>query len=249
MRIERREPPDSCSQSLPKKQPPTRERSSGILSCCLLCSTFYVELYQKHKKQQRVYDIYMPFDIGMGILVPLALHHFFGFPLTQEYILGGIIFSLLMDLDFLVAIFKDITKKTRGNSSHVHSHRDLFHYPLIYLPLGTFIASLFGSEWATLFFITSLIHFVHDSIGLGWGVQWLYPFSSTYYGFIYRYQPKGKKPFPLWQLYTIKKSEMKSAIEKWDDPHWIRNIYFKCHPYAIMEYVVFAIAILLLIIK
>src|SRR3989338_3986025 len=84
-------------------------------------------------------------DIGVGILSSIFISWFFNLPLTFLLIIGGIVFALLMDVDFLFYVFQ---------GKEVYRHRDLFHYPLIYLPLGTVLLYFFvGISWAAFFFL------------------------------------------------------------------------------------------------
>ena len=35
--------------------------------------------------------------------------------------------------------------------------------------------------WAMFFGLAVFLHFVHDSVGIGWGIKWLWPFSRKAY--------------------------------------------------------------------
>src|SRR3989344_8450420 len=105
----------------------------------------------------------MTLDIGIGIFAAIIVGKLFSLELTPLLIGLGIGFALLPDIDFLYSLARN------GHSNHraVAKHRDIIHYPLIYLPLGMLIALPFGFQWSLLFLLASLGHFLHDSIGIG----------------------------------------------------------------------------------
>ena len=81
----------------------------------------------------------MLLDIGIGIIAGIPLGNYFGPGFDWQYVLAGILISVLPDLDFVYYFFK------RGKDKDTKSdylHRDLIHHPLIYLPAGTLIIYL-----------------------------------------------------------------------------------------------------------
>lgn len=180
-------------------------------------------------------------DIGVGILLAIFVSKLFSLPLTASFLIGGIVFSLLVDIDY---IFHPGRKETPKS---FHKHRNLFHFPLLYIPLGMLIILFFNLPWAILFGLCSLAHFLHDSIGIGWGIQWLYPFSKNHYAFFYEYQPPYRKEkLPKKIIYVWKHKDIDKIEEKYGDKDWIRDIYLHCHPYAIVEFLVFILALIIL---
>lgn len=178
----------------------------------------------------------MPLDIGVGILSSIFLSRFFNVSLSSIFVDAGILFALLPDIDFLITSKKSIGPKG-------HEHRNILHYPLLFIPVGTLLIFFFDYRLAMLFAVTTFLHFLHDSIGIGWGVQWLYPFSRNHYGFLYQYD------LPRKFMYVWTAEEVEGLSREHGDPHWIKNIYFKLHPYAIIELMVFIIAVIILIIQ
>jgi len=180
----------------------------------------------------------MLLDIGVGIFAAILFNHVFATPLTPLFLTAGILFALSPDIDFLF-----VGKHAFGVKAY--QHRDLLHHPLIFIPAGMILVALFNWQWALLFGLTVALHFAHDSIGLGWGVQWLYPFSKNHYSFFYIYEsPKGKLPKKL--FYSWRHEDMDELEKNYGDKDWIKNIYLKFHPYAIVELLVFIAALIVL---
>lgn len=179
-------------------------------------------------------------DIGAGILISIFVSRLFDVPLSVTFIIGGIFFALLVDIDYIFYFFSNKSLK------NVHRHRDLLHYPLLYIPLGILFASFINVSWAVLFGLCSLAHFIHDSIGIGWGVQWFYPFTKDHYAFFYLYQPPNKEKLPKKFIYIWKHENISVLDFKYGDDNWIRDIYLKFHPYAVFEFLVFLISLIIL---
>ena len=77
-------------------------------------------------------------------------------------------------------------------------------------------------------------------------MQWLYPFTKDHYSFFYIYKPRWHKerlPNKLFYIWKHDKIDMLDA--RYGDPDWIRNIYLKWHPYAVAEFVVLFLALLM----
>lgn len=178
-------------------------------------------------------------DIGLGIFAAMAVSAWYDVPLTLLLAAAGIVLALLPDADFLFSVMR--------RRSAVH-HRDGLHYPLLYILIGGQAAAFFGQEWLSLFVLCSLAHFIHDSIGIGWGVQWLFPLVKDHYAVFYIYKPRGRSEYlPRQWLYRWKHEDIDALDARYGDPQWIRNVYVKWHPYAIIEAAVCVLAIAALI--
>jgi membrane-bound metal-dependent hydrolase YbcI (DUF457 family) len=182
-------------------------------------------------------------DFAIGILISIVFHSYTG--LKISYLLFySLLFAVLPDLDFV------IYKTLKIEPHRVYKHRNLFHYLLIYLPLGFAIIYLFNQTIAYLFVLASLFHFMHDSIAYGRGVRWLFPFSKNAYAFIYMYSRTKKGG--LWQkMFVFNKDNLNQFDCEHADKDWVKKIYYsfpQIHPIAIIEYSAFLISIIMLII-
>ena len=192
----------------------------------------------------------MLLDIGVGILIAIGVSKLFALPLTLFFVASGIFFSLLVDADALINL---IRYRGIGKS---YKHRDLFHIPLLYIPIGMIIVFIVSSmsdigntsstALSILFGLCSLAHFIHDSIGIGWGVKWLAPFSSDQYSFFYQYNAYQAGLASKHGVYVWKHGEIDTLEKKYGDKDWFRKIYLRFHPYGMLELLVFAIAVILL---
>lgn len=186
------------------------------------------------------YDARMPFDIGAGILIALGLGYIYPPENFALWVLLGVFFALLPDFDALINAVQ-----YRG-LDHEYSHRDLLHLPLLYTPIGTLCIYVFSPHVALLFALCSFAHFVHDSIGIGWGVQWLSPINTDHFSVLYLYQPPGKPALRKKYFYRFAHADIDALDRVHGDPDWIRHIYREMHPFAIVEFLVLAAGIALL---
>ena len=186
----------------------------------------------------------MLLDIGVGILSAIFASILFNVNLGWTLFLFAIVSSLLPDIDTIFHI-----RAGRSMDSHkAHEHRDLWHYPLLYIPVGTLVIGYFSYIYGFLFALTSFLHFLHDSIGVGWGIQWLYPFSRKHYSFFYHYDI-FRNNLPKHLIYSWTNKEVEELSEKYGDKDWLKNIYLKWHPYAIIELLVFIVSLIFLYLK
>jgi hypothetical protein len=60
-------------------------------------------------------------------------------------------------------------------------HRSFTHYPLLWVPAVGALYALFGGLVASIVAAGVALHLIHDTVGLGWGIAWLAPFSYKKY--------------------------------------------------------------------
>ena len=180
----------------------------------------------------------MFFDIGAGILIAIFTSNYFGVHLGEALLMGGIVAALSPDFDFLVYFFKN------GITREDYNHRNLVHYPLLFLPIITYVAYVLGGNvWATLFFLGALSHFIHDSIAIGWGIKWLYPFSNKKFVFLYHHSKIEKRGLRK-LVFAFDNATLTKLVNEHGDDDWVKNIYYKWHPIAIVEFGVFLFSLI-----
>lgn len=179
-------------------------------------------------------------DIGSGIFSAIITSYLFNVDVSTWLVLFSILWALFPDVDFLYFYPK------RHDTKYDHKHRDIIHYPLLYLPIGTiFIWFIMGNVWAFAFFISSFLHFLHDSIAVGWGIKWLYPFSENNYAFLYLYSRKDKRGLRK-LVFSFNKDNLPKYVDEHGDRDWVKNIYYNWHAIAIIEFIFFLISLTVL---
>ncbi len=177
----------------------------------------------------------MPLDLGVGLLLGVLLDKISSLP-YGVCLLIGLASSLLPDLDFILPYLK--TRRQPDSS-----HRDGLHYPLIVVPIVGFLGYLIEPQIGLILALGCLLHFVHDSFGVGFGVKWLYPYKKNSYLFFYHAGLPTNKEMPRKKLHSWNDDQRKHMAEKFGDPDWIKNIYFRLHPFGVFEYAVLFVGI------
>lgn len=177
----------------------------------------------------------MPLDIGFGLLVGILLHVLSGF----NYLLClaiGVLACLLPDLDY---VWRALVSRKPPTSTH----RDGLHYPLLFIPIVGMIGLAVDWYICLVLMLGALIHFLHDSIGVGWGVKWLFPFKKKSYMFLYRAGLPTNKEMPKKLLYSWTDKERDKAMHTYGDKNWIKHIYYNFHIFGIIEYAVLILGV------
>lgn len=156
-------------------------------------------------------------DIGVGILLAMLTSKLFSLSLTFPLIFLGVAFTLLPDIDFLI----EYANHKSVGGKEIREHRELMHCPLTYT-LNFFLPwIIWGNAGLFLFLSATFAHFVHDSVGIGWGIKWLFPFSKKNYKLF-----SGKNgSFSRRLIVSWKPDELKAVVGEYGDPNWIRNCY------------------------
>jgi hypothetical protein len=118
-------------------------------------------------------------DILLGTFWAFLTSAVFDVPLTPWWVLLGIVFALLPDLDFWLEYLRrgTVGGKTLGD------HRVLTHIPLLFVIPAVILFIYGGAALGTLFILGVYGHFVHDATGMGYGYRLFYPFSPLFYKF------------------------------------------------------------------
>ncbi|MDB5189988.1 MAG: hypothetical protein JWN49_314 [Parcubacteria group bacterium] len=169
----------------------------------------------------------MPLDIGVGILLSLGVAELFHVPATIGFILLGIGCALLPDVDIITMLFGS------------WKHRTHTHYPITYIPVSIIIFALFGPIYGLLFTLAVYAHLIHDTIGIGWGIAWLWPFSSRKFLFF----PDDARRKTLGTFATWTPEEEPAIKAEGSNSNWVRDFYFRPNFLAYIEYGTLLIAL------
>lgn len=170
-------------------------------------------------------------DIAVGAVLGWVAGAVWDTTHVGTFIVGGIVLALLPDVDFLMML----ARRGRHDTRYDHEHRDLLHRPVPYIALGSVAAWLVaGPVWAGLFAAASLWHFLHDSTGVGWGVAWGAPWSRAQIGLCHA----GLREIcgSRW-VQVVPRAVLDAYVAR--RPHdgdWMRLIYLRPTPIAIVEY-------------
>ena len=178
----------------------------------------------------------MPLDVGVGLLLGVLLHNLTGYNYGLSLSVG-VISALLPDLDY---VWKAIQTKRLPHSEH----RDGLHYPLIVVPVVGLLGFLINPAVGLVLALGTLSHFIHDSVGIGFGIKWLVPFKKNSYLFLFQIKTPANKDMPKQRMYSWNDAERAEMIRKYAYDDWIRFVYLQFNPFGTFEYSVLALGMI-----
>lgn len=194
----------------------------------------------------RPYACGMQADIGLGLLVAVLVSHLFGAPVTWGLAAFCVVMALLPDIDFLIEHYKHGSV----GGTVVREHRELIHFPAIYLPIALAIGIMFGALWGVAFALCLLAHFLHDTVGIGWGIKWLWPLSRRNYKLLVDMDAHMHGPIALLRSWTDEEVARIATVHGIDG--WVEKLYLKPFPirvpmwmfwFMVLEWVVFFVGV------
>lgn len=182
-------------------------------------------------------------DIGIGIVLSFFVSWLFNIDLETYFIVAGIAFTLLPDIDVLLEIIMFRDPKILKGGFESKFHREWFHYPLLYIPFVAVVYVVGGSPWATLLALGLLFHFLHDSVGPAWGLKWRAPFSWNNYKF---FSEKDGVPSGRF-LVRWTPEELAEVLKKYHNPYWFHDQYLRLNFILVVEILVLAASLVILL--
>lgn len=196
-------------------------------------------------------------DIANGIFAVALAGWITDSEIVWWHFLIGVPLAMLPDLDALPELYR--RGKVASSVEHPEDHRDGLHYPILFVLTGLTIC-YFTPFWGILFLFATLLHFANDLYGTGWGVAILWPFSKSKFKFFSRRVNRLKailqedgdwehiseserrwRPVVVWQ-----QAELRSYMKRWGIEDWIERCYCRLTWISGVEYGLFALALVLL---
>lgn len=177
--------------------------------------------------------------LGAGLILTIIFSKIFQMEISSSFLTFNIFFSYIPDFDTIIELIlrKRIGGKVQG------FHREITHYPAIYIPFALLIYFFFGSIWTVIFSVNIIIHIILDSFDGAWGIKWLWPISKKRYKF-FADQKTGKVSSNF--IASWEDKELDVIVAKHGDDKWFRNRYLKVTPTLIFEVLSVIIGIILL---
>lgn len=171
-------------------------------------------------------------DLKLGILWAVLVGFVFGEPITFLWILAGILFALLPDIDFWI----ELAERGTVGGKTLGAHRTLLHNPLPWIPVVILIGVFSGPAWMTLATLGIFGHFVHDTMGMGFGVRWLWPYRLNFYKIFS--DAEGNIHYDRHHLRPVSwtPEALKKVIAEKGNDHWLEEdlAYAKRHAWSIL---------------
>lgn len=194
-------------------------------------------------------------DIANGVFATVFAGYVTGTEILWWHFLIGIPLAMLPDLDAIPELMH------RGKISFYVDqpkyHRDGLHYPIVFLIAGVALI-FFVPFWGWLFLTATMLHFVNDLYGTGFGIQLFWPFSNRYFKFFTRragWLRYMLREYGIWDqlsmserkvrfYVSIKKDDMPGYMKQWGLDQWIEPYYLRLNWVSGVEYSLFVLALL-----
>jgi hypothetical protein len=197
-------------------------------------------------------------DVANGLFAVLVASHVTEIDLVWWHFLVGIAFAMCPDVDALPELFK--RGMVAASSKHNHDHRETLHFPILFVIAGVVLMQI-NPVYGTVFLVATMLHFVNDLYGTGWGVSYFWPITRRRYKLFSRRANLLKSILiekDLWSglSYEDKRlhlvvswsyEELSKYIKKYGIEDWIERYYLQLNWISGIEYTVFAIAVILAI--
>jgi hypothetical protein len=181
-------------------------------------------------------------DAGIGLTVSAVMISWFDAPATFLFVLWVLAWAYLPDLDGAFHFIK--TGKAVADLENGRDHREGLHYPLIWTVLFGVLVYFFGINiWLISAYTAIVLHFLHDMIGIGWGVQIFAPLDwGSYKLFSKKWVSADVSLLPLVTRYS--RPELRKALMKYGEADWIERYFCKVTHVSIVDYSFFLIGVI-----
>ncbi|MDA8597169.1 metal-dependent hydrolase [Candidatus Pacebacteria bacterium] len=185
-------------------------------------------------------------DLANGIFATLLALWITGVDVVWWYYLIGIMFAMLPDVD---AIPELIARRGHlaASSEHTHDHREYLHYPILFLIVGILIYSV-SEFWGVFFLLGVSLHFLNDLYGTGWGIPLLWPVTQDRFK-LFCDDDNNFSFKPRHFVRRIPHQALQTEITEHGVENWVAEVYLKVSTISVIEYTLFAIAIVLMVIS
>lgn len=184
-------------------------------------------------------------DAGIGLIVSAAMISWFSAPATFLFVVWIIVFAYLPDLDGAFHFIK--TGKAVADLENGRDQREGLHYPLIWSFLFGVLFYIYGFNlWLVSAYMAMMFHFLHDMIGIGWGIQVFAPIEwGSYKFFSKKWVGADVSLTPVVTRYS--KEELRKALIKYGEADWIERYFCKWTHVSVVDYLLFLIGVVSII--
>ena len=180
-------------------------------------------------------------DFANGIFAVFIASYITHMDIVAWHFIVGILLAMCPDLDAIPELYR--RGRIAASKSFLHDHRETLHRPLIFILLGTCII-YFQPYWGVLFLVATMLHFVNDMYGTGWGVPLFSPFNKDRYKFFTDGDNKSSL-HPKNMIRVFKQQSLTQSIKEHGDDDWILHNYVTPNTVTLVEYALFGIACVL----
>jgi membrane-bound metal-dependent hydrolase YbcI (DUF457 family) len=177
-------------------------------------------------------------DAGLGILVAVFVCALLDVEVTPVYLAIGLIFAYAPDCDWVLDRHFWKTGLVAAHAGNPYDHREGLHKPLLWALAISGWGILAPGPVPMIALIAVMCHFLHDTVGTGWGMPWFWPLTKRRFKFFSTKQNEmTMTPF----LVTWAHAELPQYIKNYGRANWKDYYYGSWTSVAIFETIVMAV--------
>lgn len=171
-------------------------------------------------------------DAGLGTLSAIFICAIFGVQVNLGYILVGIVFNYIPDIDWALDKHFWKTGTVAAYAANPYDHREGLHKPLLWAVVISVWGLIVPTPAPHIAMTAVMMHFLHDTTGTGWGMPWLWPITKRRFKlFATRDNVLSTRSFFMSWSYT----ELSEYITKYGRGNWKSHYYASWTPVAVIE--------------
>ena len=196
-------------------------------------------------------------DFANGIFATILAGIITGVDPTWHFLLG-IVLAMSPDLDALPELLK--RGSVAASLANPKDHREALHLPIVFIIIGVVLIIVFPF-WGWLFLLATMLHFINDLYGTGWGIPIFWPVSNRRFKFFSRRANLQKSILiekGLWSglseeerklrfLVSWSATELSEYIIRYGIEDWVEKYYLRLNLISLTGYTLFILAVILLI--
>lgn len=198
-------------------------------------------------------------DFANGIFATILAGLITGVNPTWHFFVG-IVLAMLPDLDAIPELLK--RGAVAASKDNPRDHREALHFPIIFIITGVLLIMV-TPFWGWLFLLATVLHFINDLYGTGWGIPIFWPITKRRFKFLSRRANLQKSILiekGLWSqlkeeerrlrlVVSWAPTELNEYITRYGIEDWIEKYYLRFNLVSLTEYVLFIIAIIILVME
>jgi hypothetical protein len=192
-------------------------------------------------------------DVANGVFAVFITAHLTSTDILWWHLFVGIALAMCPDLDAIPELLK--RGKVAASNQYTHDHREALHFPVLFIVIGVVILQ-FNVYWGAMFLTATMLHFVNDLYGTGWGIPLFWPITNSRFKLLGRRANLLKSVLVdkgLWEslpheerrlrlMVIWSHDELSEYIKKYGIDDWIERYYLRLNWISGIEYFLFILA-------
>lgn len=171
-------------------------------------------------------------DAGLGIIATAFVCALLNVEVSMWYLAVGLIFAYAPDADWFLDKHFLKTGLVAAYAAHPYDHREGLHKPLLWALAISGWGVIAPGPAPIIALVAVMCHFLHDTVGTGWGIPWLWPLTKRRFKFFAKKDPGAPQAS---FLVSWSHDELQQSITNHGRANWKQYYYHSWTRVAIGE--------------